>query len=138
MVVWRICVPQSILRRLHRNSLVMQHGRVPVTKKMPSDVGNADSLCRGLERSKHLVGVNRTRSEAVQERPVILTRAPGLPPKLGQPLHILVCQENRTTTTVRFGSRTCFGLRPLPPKSRCGPSLSRASEGQAARLCESR
>jgi hypothetical protein len=28
---------------------------------------------------------------------------PGPPAKLGQPLHILVCQENRTTTTVRFG-----------------------------------
>ena len=98
----------------------------------------ANSLCRGLERFKRLLGVNRTRSEAVQEQPVMLTRAPGLPPKLGQPLHILVCQENRTTTTVRFGSRTCFGLRPLPPKSMCGPSLPRASEGQAARLCERR
>jgi hypothetical protein len=93
---------QSILRRLHPNSLVMQHG-LPMTKKMPSDVANADSLCRGLERFKRLVGVNRTRSEAVQEQPVILTRAPGPPPKLDQPLPILVCQENRTMTTVRFG-----------------------------------
>jgi hypothetical protein len=98
-----ICVPRSILHRHQRKSLVMQHGRVPVTKKMPSGVGNTDSLCRGLERFKRLVGVNRTRSEAVQEQPVILTRASGPPPKLGQPLHILVCQENRTTTTVRFG-----------------------------------
>ena len=70
---------------------------------MPSEVGNADCLCRGLELFERLVGVNRTSSEAVQEQPVIFTRAPDPPPKLGQPLHILVCQENRTTTTVRFG-----------------------------------
>jgi hypothetical protein len=58
---------QSILRHLHRNSLVMQHGRVPATRKLASDVGNADSLCCGLECFKRLVGVNWTRSEAVQE-----------------------------------------------------------------------
>jgi hypothetical protein len=52
--------------------------------------------------SRAPVGVNRTRSEAVQEQPVILTRAPGMPPKLDQPFHILVFQENQTTTTVRF------------------------------------
>jgi hypothetical protein len=51
----------------------------------PSDVENADFLCCGLERFKRLVCVNRTRSEAVQELPVILTRAPGPPAKLGQP-----------------------------------------------------
>jgi hypothetical protein len=58
----RICVSQSIPRRLQPNSLVMQHDRLPVTKKVPSDVENADFLCRGLERFKRLVGVNQTRS----------------------------------------------------------------------------
>src|SRR5437016_3958361 len=98
-----ISVSESILRRLHRNSLVMQHCRMPVTKKMPGDVGNADCLCRGLELFERLVGVNRTSPAFVQKQPVIVARRRSPPPKLGQPLHILVCKKNRTTATVRFG-----------------------------------
>src|SRR5438094_9773325 len=97
-----ISVSESILRRLHRNSLIMQHCRMPVTKKMPGDVGNADCLCRGRELFERRVGVNRTSPAFVQKQPVIVARRRSPPPKLGQPLRILVCKKNRTMATVRF------------------------------------
>jgi hypothetical protein len=110
---------------------------MPVTKKMPSEVGNADCLCRGLELFERLVGVNRTSSDAKiashlhpRTRSAAETRSAASYPRLPG--------ESDDDYGAFWASRTCFGLRPLPPKSMSGPSLPRASEGQAARLCERR
>ena len=99
----RVCAPPVNPAPLPSSELPRHAGRSRASdEEDASDVGNAESLCRGPERSQRFAGVIQTRSEAVQEQPVILTRAPGPPPKLGQPPHILVCLENRTTTTVRL------------------------------------
>jgi hypothetical protein len=106
--------------------IVMRHGRVPMTKKMPSDVGNANSLCHGLERFKRLVGVNRTRSEAVQEpashphpraRSAAETRSAASYPRLPG--------ESDDDYGAFWASRP-----PLPPKSMCGPVYCAPAKGK--------
>jgi Zn-dependent M28 family amino/carboxypeptidase len=88
------------------------------------------TLCRGLERFKRLVGMNRTRSKAVHEQPVILTRAPGPPPKLGQPLHILVCQEigRRLRCVLGVEPASVYGL--YHPKASAVPVYRAPAKGK--------
>lgn len=73
----RVCAPPVNPAPLPSSELPRHAGRSRASdEEDASDVGNADSLCRGPERSQRFAGVIQTRSEAVQEQPVILTRAP--------------------------------------------------------------